>query len=70
MAKRKPKSPIEGRWGIVSMTEWDEEFLHEETQAFVEFGSRGGGEFHFSLVRGELEYRATRKNGNPAVDFT
>ena len=23
MAKRKSKSPIEGRWEIVSMTEWD-----------------------------------------------
>ena len=37
MAKRKPKSPIEGRWNIVSMTEWDEEFLHEEVQAFIKF---------------------------------
>ena len=41
MAKRKPKSPIEGRWNIVSMTEWDEEFLHEEVQAFIEFTWEG-----------------------------
>jgi hypothetical protein len=27
MARRKPKSPIEGRWNIISMTEWDEESL-------------------------------------------
>ncbi len=40
MAKRKPKSPIEGRWNIVSMTEWDGEFLHEEVQAFIEFARR------------------------------
>ena len=44
MAKRKPKSPIEGRWNIVSMTEWDEEFLFEEVQAFIEFIPKDNGE--------------------------
>ena len=44
MAKRKRKSPIEGRWNIVSMDEWDEEFLHEEAQAFIEFGPKDTGE--------------------------
>ena len=32
MAKRrsKPVSPFLGRWHIVSMTEWDEDYIHEE----------------------------------------
>ncbi|MFV2069361.1 MAG: hypothetical protein ACC645_20550 [Pirellulales bacterium] len=70
MAKRKPKSPIEGRWNIVSMTEWNEEFLHEEAQAFIEFGPKGTGEFHFSYVQGQMDYRATEKDGKPAAEFT
>lgn len=37
MAKRKSKSPIEGRWEIVSMTEWDMEYIEEELQPFIEF---------------------------------
>ena len=65
MAKRKPKSPIEGRWNIVSMTEWDEEFLHEEVQAFIEFSLKDNGEFQFGYVRsnglpGHRERRQSR----------
>jgi len=70
MAKRKPKSPIEGRWSIVSMTEWDEGSLHEEVQAFIEFSAKDTGEFHFGYVQGQMDCRATVKDGNPAVEFT
>jgi hypothetical protein len=70
MPKRKSKSPIEGPWNIVSMTEWDEDYLHEEVQAFIEFGPKGTGEFHFGYVRGEMDCRTTQKDGKPAVEFT
>ena len=70
MPKRKPKSPIEGRWNIVTMTEWDEEFLHEEVQAFIEFSAKNTGEFHFGYVQGQMDCQATEKDGKPAVEFT
>ena len=70
MAKRRQKSPIDGRWNIVTMTEWDEEFLHEEVQAFIEFSPKDTGEFHFGYVRGQLDCRATEKDGKPSVEFT
>ena len=70
MAKRKPKSPIEGRWNIVSMTEWDEEYLHEEVQAFIEFSPKNTGEFHFGYVYGQMDYRLTERGGKPAVEFS
>jgi hypothetical protein len=69
MPKRKPKSPIEGRWNIVSMTEWDEDYLHEEEQAFIEFSPKGSGEFHFGYVHGQMDCRATERDGNTAVEF-
>jgi hypothetical protein len=40
MAKKRPKSPFLGRWHIASMTGWDEDYINEEVQAFIEFGKR------------------------------
>jgi hypothetical protein len=44
MAKKrsKPVSPFLGRWNIVSMTEWDEDYIHDEVPAFIEFGGQWG----------------------------
>ena len=40
--KSKPKSPFLGRWHIVSMSNWDEDYLNEEVQAFIEFERHRG----------------------------
>ncbi len=70
MAKRKPKSPIEGRWNIVSMSQWDEEYLHEEVQAFIEFSPKDTGEFQFGNVQGQMDCQATERDGKPSVEFS
>lgn len=72
MAKKKPKpkSPFHGRWRIVSMSEWDEEYLDEEVQAFIEFDDKGGGSFQFGYVRGILDDREGLRDGQPAVEFS
>jgi hypothetical protein len=70
MAKPKPKSPFTGRWHIVSMTEWDEDFINAEVQAFIEFDANGGGEFQFGYVRGDMNCRLTTRDGGPAVEWT
>ena len=45
MAKTpKPPSPFEGRWRIVSMSAWDDEYINEEEEGFFEFDEKGGGE--------------------------
>ena len=43
-AKPKPKSPFIGRWRIVSMSAWDEDFIDEEEEGFFEFNDRGWGD--------------------------
>ena len=48
-AKPKPQSPFEGRWRIVLMTEWDENYLDGEGQAFIDFDAKGGG--HLTNLR-------------------
>ena len=39
MAKRKSSNPFLGRWQIVSMTEWDEDYLNEEVEAYIELSA-------------------------------
>jgi hypothetical protein len=70
MAKPKPESSFTGRWHIVSMTEWDEDYLNEEVQAFVEFTATGGGSFQFGYVQGEVAWRVATRGDEPAVEWT
>lgn len=70
MAKRKSESAFEGRWNIVSMTGWDQEYLQVKGQPFIEFDPTGTGQFRFGYVHGEMVCRATKKDGKPAVEFT
>ncbi len=60
MGKKKPKpeAPLHGRWRIVSMSAWEDEYLDEEVQAFFEFEETGRGSFHGSFQFGG----AIRKN--------
>lgn len=72
MAKKKlkPKSSFRGRWHIVSMSMWDEDYLNEEVQAYIEFDDKGGGSFQFGYVQGILDYREGLREGQPAAEFS
>jgi hypothetical protein len=69
-AKSKPKSPFTGRWRIVSMSAWDEDFVDEEEEGSIEFNDRGWGEFHFGYVHGRMDCRLTTRDGEPALEWT
>jgi hypothetical protein len=69
MARKKSASAFEGRWSIASMSAWDEDYLHQEKPAFIEF-TGGGGRFHFGYVHGEMDCRGTTRDGQPAVEFS
>jgi hypothetical protein len=69
-AKPKPKSPITGRWHILSMSAWEDDYLNEEVQAFIEFEEGGGGSFQFGYVEGQIDCRLTGRDGKPAVEFS
>ncbi len=70
MAQRKPKSPIAGRWNIVSMTAWDVEETVEELQPFIDFERNDGGQFQFGCICGEMDCRLTKRDGKPGVEFS
>ncbi len=68
MAKK--RNPFEGRWRIVSMNAWEDDFLDEEVEAYIEFDNKGWGGFHFGNVQGHMDCRLTRRDGEPAVEWT
>ena len=71
MAKKsKSPSPFEGRWRIVSMSAWDEDYIDEEEEGFFEFDEKRGGEFHFGYVHGHMDCKPTTRDGEPAVEWT
>jgi hypothetical protein len=41
-----------------------------EVQAFIEFGKDELGEFQFGLVRGDMDYQLTHRDGKPAVEWS
>lgn len=69
MAK-KAKNPFVGTWRIVSMSGWDDDYLDEEIEAYIEFDPKQFGSFQFGYVQGQIDYRATTRDGNPAVEFS
>jgi hypothetical protein len=70
MAKPKPKSQFEGRWKLVSMTEWDEDFINAEVEGFIQFDAKGSGSFQFGYVQGLMDCRLTTRDGQEAVEWT
>ena len=69
-AKSKPNSPFTGRWRIVSMSAWDQEFIDEEEEGYFEFDQKGNGQFHFGYVHGQMDCRLTIRDGETAVAWT
>src|SRR5580704_15373188 len=67
--KAKPESPFEGRWRIVSMSAWDEDYIDDEEDGFFEFDEKGG-EFHFGYVHGLMDCKPTTRDGEPAIEGT
>jgi hypothetical protein len=70
MGKKKQDSLFIGSWRIVSMSEWEDEYLHEEVTAFIEFDDRGSGEFQFGYVRGYMDWRSATRGGEAAAEWS
>ncbi len=72
MARKKSKaeSPFLGRWRIVSVSQWEDEYLDEEVEAYIEFDDRGGGSFQFGYIQGIIDYSEGLRDGQPAAEFS
>src|SRR5438874_475411 len=70
MGKKKRESPFTGRWRIVSMSAWEDDYLDEEVEAFFAFNDKGDGSFQFGYIQGLMDCRTTTREGKPAVEFS
>jgi hypothetical protein len=64
------RNPFIGRWRIVSMSAWEQDFVDEEEEGYFEFRENDLGEFHFGYVHGQMDCRPTKKQGEPAIEWT
>jgi hypothetical protein len=62
------KSSFVGRWRIVGMEQWDQEFVDLVSPGHITFTRNGRGELHFGAVDVSLDWRADA-SGN-RVDFS
>jgi len=60
------KNLLLGRWRITEMELWDTDFVDMLEPAYITFEAKGGGEFAFGAVRGDLDCRY----GPDGVRFT
>ena len=71
MAKKSKKpNPFLGRWRIISMELWDEDFIDEEEEGYFEFDENGWGTFYFGCVYGQMDCQLTTRDGEPAVEWS
>ena len=49
---------------------WDREYIDLVVPGFVEFRGQRMGEFQFGTVHGWIDYRASERDGQPAVEFS
>ena len=68
--KSKSPSSFTGRWRIVSMSAWEDDYLNEEVQVFIEFEENATGHFQFGLVSGNIDSLETQRDGKAAVEWS
>jgi len=62
------KTSFVGRWRIVEMEQWDQDYVDTEETGHVTFEKRGSGGFHFGCVDASLDWRYDDSINR--VDFT
>ncbi|MBE7502014.1 MAG: hypothetical protein HS113_17310 [Verrucomicrobiales bacterium] len=62
------KTSAVGRWRIVEMEQWDQDYVDMDAPGHITFRKGGTGQLHFGCVEVELGWRAEADTGR--VEFT
>ena len=62
--------PFVGKWFIVEMEAWDQEYIDMEVPGHFTFNKDGTGHFQFGLVQGEMDCRSENKGGKARIEFS
>ncbi len=63
-------NPFYGRWRIVEMETWDQDYVDMEVPGYIEFNKTGGGSFQFGLVQGAMDCRFELSADRPVARFS
>jgi hypothetical protein len=55
--------PFIGKWFIIEMEAWDQEYVNMEVPGHFKFMKDGTGDFQFGLVQGEMDCRVETVGG-------
>ncbi|MBL7224997.1 MAG: hypothetical protein ISS59_02580 [Desulfobacteraceae bacterium] len=66
----KQKNPYLGKWRIIEMKMWDQEFIDMETEGHFYFEKDELGSFQFGLVQGRIHYRIEKTGEIERLDFS
>ncbi|MEJ2620793.1 MAG: hypothetical protein P8163_11140 [Candidatus Thiodiazotropha sp.] len=62
--------PFAGKWRIVEMEAWDQDYVDLEVPGFIRIGSDGTGRFQFGLVSGDIDGRVEQFGNVARFDFS
>lgn len=64
-----PRDVFIGRWRITSVRGWEESEIDLLGPAYVEFARRNEGDFQFSAVTGQIDYRVSTEDDGPIIEW-
>jgi len=64
------KNPYLGKWRIIEMEMWDQDFIDMETEGYFSFETEELGCFQFGLVQGRIDYRIEKIGDIERLEFT
>jgi hypothetical protein len=63
-------NPYIGKWRIIEMELWDQDFIDMETEGYFQFDKDEMGHFQFGLVQGQIDYRIEKVGGIERLEFS
>lgn len=62
------QNPFVGKWRIVWMSNWDQDYVDMEEPGHITFGPGRGGSFQFGMVQAQIDCRPAAQHER--IDFT
>lgn len=59
-----------GKWCIVEMEAWDQDYVNMEVPGYIRISSDGTGQFQFGLVSGDIDGRVEPWADTPRFEFS
>jgi hypothetical protein len=66
----KSRNPYLGKWRIIEMEMWDQDYVDLVTEGHFTFGKDGFGNFQFGAVVGETDYAIEEHGNTERVEFS